>query len=542
MSKLRSVGLARLSAASAALLVAALPCLPALAQTAAAHPPVHFLVQAPSNLTAPLSGRLLLFLKAGHGDKAVDSDALNPGATWVGAREVHDLAAGVTIEIDPDAEDIAFPTPFASIPTGDYEVQAVLDVDHTYNYGGRDPKDWVSPVVSLTHWTPGESAEPTLPLTEHAPENADRATALAKAKAEVAESGAKLEEMQSPLLTRFWGRPIGIQAWVILPPGYTEHSQEHYPTVYWTHGFEGTIDSGLMAGMRIYDRMKAGKMPPMIWVMLDESCPQGTHEFADSANDGPWGAALTTEFLPYLEKKYRMDARVNGRFLNGHSSGGWATLQLEVNYPKIFGGTWSTSPDPSDFHDFTGPDLYAPHANMYRKPDGSAWPLVRIDGKVVATVKQFAQLERVFGPYGGQLTSFDWVFSPKGPSGAPVPMFGRVTGDVDPAVVAYWHDHYDLAHIVEQNWPALKADLTGRIHLTVGTADTFYLDGAAHKFEAVLERLGAEPHFTYLPGRSHMNVYVVGQDRYALFDQISAQMYALARPKAHWQAAAAATK
>ena len=53
-------------------------------------------------------------------------------------------------------------------------------------------------------------------------------------------------------------------------------------------------------------------MPPMIWVMLDESCPQGTHEFADSANNGPWGAALTTEFIPYLEHKYRMDARTSG--------------------------------------------------------------------------------------------------------------------------------------------------------------------------------------------------------------------------------------
>jgi enterochelin esterase-like enzyme len=542
MSKLRPAGLARFAAASAALLIATLPSLPALAQTPAPHPPVHFLVQAPANLTAPLNGRLLLFLKAGHGDPAVDFDTLHSGATWVGAREVHDLAAGTTIEIDPDAEDIAFPAPFASIPTGDYEVQAVLDVDHSYNYSGRGPQDWVSPVVSLAHWTPGVGTEPTLQLTEHAPQNPDRAAALAKAKAEASESGARLEQMQSPLLTRFWGRPIGVQAWVVLPPGYAEHGQEHYPTVYWTHGFGGTIDSALVTGMRIYDRMKAGKMPPMIWVMLDESCPQGTHEFANSANDGPWGAALTTEFLPYLEARYRMDARVNGRFLNGHSSGGWATLQLEVNYPKIFGGTWSTSPDPSDFHDFTGPNLYTPHANMYRKPDGSAWPLVRMDGKVVATMEQFAQLERVFGPYGGQMTSFDWVFSPKGPSGAPVPMFDRVTGDVDPAVVAYWHDHYDLAHIVERDWSALKPDLAGRIHLTVGTADTFYLDGAAHKFEAVLSRLGAEPHFTYLPGRSHMNVYVVGPDHYALFDQISAEMYAIARPDAHWQAAAAATK
>ena len=504
----------------------------------ATHPPVHFAVQAPSTLTEPLSGRLLLFLKAGHGDSTVDTGEMNPTATWVGAREVSNLTAGQTIEIDPDAENIAFPSAFAAIPTGDYEVQAVLDVDHSYNYTGRSPQDWVSPVVTLAHWTPGEGAEPVLQLTAHAPENPQRAAAVAKAEAEVKDTPrmAHMEEMESPALTRFWGRSTKLRAWVILPPGYAEHPQEHYPTVYWTHGFTGDLSSGLVTGARLYDRMKEGKMPPMIWVMLDESCPQGTHEFADSANDGPWGKALTTEFLPYLEARYRMDARPTGRFLNGHSSGGWATLQLEVNYPTIFGGTWSTSPDPSDFHDFTGPDLYAPNANMYRKPDGSAWPLVRMNGKVVATVQQFAQLERVLGPYGGQLTSFDWVFSPKDASGAPEPMFDRATGDVDPKVVAYWHDHYDLAHIVEANWTTLRPNLTGRIHLTVGTADTFYLDGAAHKFEAVLQRLGAEPHFTYLPGRSHFDIYVVGQDRYARFDQISAEMYAIARPEAHWKA------
>jgi enterochelin esterase-like enzyme len=119
-----------------------------------------------------------------------------------------------------------------------------------------------------------------------------------------------------------------------------------------------------------------------------------------------------------------MDAR-RDRFLNGHSSSGWATLQLKVNYPRLFGGTWSTSPDSSDFHDFTGPDLYAPGANMYRKPDGTPWPIIREGGKVLATLELFARLEAVLGPYGGQLGSFDWVFSPKADSGAPKPMFDR---------------------------------------------------------------------------------------------------------------------
>jgi enterochelin esterase-like enzyme len=507
----------------------------ALAQTPQPARHVHFIVQAPSDLTTPISGRLLLFLKAGTGDKEVDSNQTSPASTWVGAREVQSLSAGAAVDVDPDAEGIASPGPFVSIPTGDYEVQAVLDVDHTYNYGGRSLKDWISPVVSLPHWIAGEGAEPVLQLTGHPKEDPARAAFLAKNEARVVPGEVQLEEFHSTLLEKFWGHPVSFGAWVILPPGYAEHSAERYPTVYWTHGFGGKLQSILSAGLVIRDRMKDGKMPPMIWVMLDESCPQGTHEFADSVNNGPWGAALTTEFIPYLEHKYRMDARTTGRFLNGHSSGGWATLQLQINYPKIFGGTWSTSPDPSDFHDFTGPDLYAANANMYRKPDGSSRPLIRIDGKVVATMQQYALMERALGPYGGQFASFEWVFSPKSDGGAPRQMFNRTTGDVDPAVVAYWHDHYDLAHIVETNWQRLAPDIKGRIHLTVGTADTFYLDGAAHKFEAVLSRLNAEPHFSYLPGRTHFDLYVVGEDRTALFDQISAEMYAVARPGAHWQ-------
>jgi S-formylglutathione hydrolase FrmB len=283
-------------------------------------------------------------------------------------------------------------------------------------------------------------------------------------------------------------------------------------------------------GYLIYNRMASGKMPPMIWVMLDESLPTGTHEFANSPNDGPWGTALTREFIPYLESKYRMDGRPNGRFLQGHSSGGWATLQLQISYPKIFGGTWSTSPDSSDFHDFTGVDLYTPHANMYHRADGTPYSLIRDHQNVLATLEQFAKMENVLGDYGGQFASFEWVFSPRGADGRPLKVFDRKTGDIDPAVVAYWRDHYDLAHIVATNWNTLAPDLKGKIHLIIGTADTFYLDGAAHKFEAVLNRLNADPHFTYRENRTHFDLYDEGGDGMTLFDQISAEMYAVARP------------
>ncbi len=491
--------------------------------------PALFHVMVSPSLPGPVSGRLLLFMKQGHGDKSVEAAEFHPEAVWIAAQEVHDLAPGSSVEFDADT--LAYPKPFRDAPAGQWEVQAVLDVDGSYNYSGRGPQDWESPVVALDSAASG-AGEPVLTLDRH-PEPSPRQAA---AEALTGKPGvAEQFDFESPALSRFWGRPVSIRSWVVLPPGYTTHAQQLYPVMYWTHGFGGNLQYALRTGMDLRARMEAKKMPPLIVVLLDESCPQGTHEFADSVNNGPWGTALTSEFIPAIERKYRMDAKPSGRLLNGHSSGGWATLQLQINYPEVFGGTWSTSPDPSDFHDFTGADLYAPHANVYRKPDGAAMPIMRADGKVVATFEQFARIERVLGPYGGQVASFEWVFSPKGPSGAPEEMFDRVTGDVRPSVVQYWHDHYDLAHLAEQEWPARGALLQGRIHLYVGTADTFYLDGSAHLLDARLQKLEAGARFTYLPGRTHFDLYKVGEDRNGLFDQIGAEMWAVARPGLPWR-------
>ncbi|MFT4111533.1 alpha/beta hydrolase [Silvibacterium sp.] len=511
--------------------------LPTFSAHAAAGPHTFFSVTLGKEASAaPVSGRLLIFLTEGEGAKEVDDDPFAPKPVYVAAKEVADLKPGAQVEVDTD--DVVYPAGFSTLKAGDYQVQAVLDTRHTYAYSGRGDGDLVSAVTPLRGWTPGIGAEPELILNGNAtaekpaPRNVDAAN-------ETAEKAAHLEDFVSPALTRFFGWPVHMRAWVILPPGYAEHPNDRYLAAYWTHGFTGGLAYAKSTGGMIYRRMAEGKMPPMIWVMLDESWATGTHEFADSANNGPWGTALTTEFIPNLESKYRMVGTVKGRFLNGHSSGGWATLQLQVNYPNVFGGTWSTSPDPSDFHDFTGVDLYAPGANVYHRPDGSLYPLVRMNGKVVGTFEGFARLERVLGDYGGQIGSFEWVFSPRGADGRPIPMFDRETGAVNPEVVAYWGAHYDLAHTLETDWSNRGPAVKGKIHLYVGTADTFYLDGAAHRLDAVLTKLGGDAEFRFIEGRTHFDLYRVGDDRMGLFDQIGAAMWAAGHNGQKWVGPAA---
>lgn len=500
--------------------------------------PVVFHVSLGQASATSVSGRLLVFAKPlGPADKrpvaAVNMDQIDTHATAIAAQEVAHLDPGATVELDADVT--AFPTPFSQLKPGRYAVQAVLDRDHSYNYTGRGPGDLVSGVVEmdlpgdtaqlLTLGTAIPEADPLQPLF-NVPEALKQVYAAAKADIHPI-------DFTSPALSRFWGRPVALRGWVLTPPDYAAHPGQRYPTVYYTQGFGGSLRSLHDIAVARWDEMKTGKAPPMIWVGIDQSSPTGTSEFVNSVNNGPWGQALTAELIPDLERRYRMDAKPSGRLLTGHSSGGWAVLWLQVTYPKLFGGAWPTSPDPSDFHDFLGINLYAPNANVYRKPDGTPWPLARDKGEMLVALEDYTRREVVVGEYGGQLASWEWDFSPRGAGGLPVPMFDRTTGAVDSAVIAYWKEHYDVAERLRRHWPEWRRDLDGKIHLTVGSADTFYLDGAAHLLEATMKGLGAKTDFRYVEGRGHFDLYTVGADRWGLYKAIAWEMYALARPGAN---------
>jgi len=513
--------------------LAVFACLALIGAADGPAPPVTIPVTVAPALGDHFSGRLIVFAEQAKPDAkpadAVDFSPFEPTGASIAAREVSDLGPKTIAQIDGEAD--AFPAPLSSLAPGTYRVQAVLDRNHDYNYGGRDAGDLVSRVVEVT--LPGKL--PTIALDTMVP--AEDPTAMLarlspqeRPQVEAALAQLKPVEFQSTALTAFRGTPVAIRGWIALPPGYDGKTK--FPTVYSDSGFGGTLASERMQGARILAMMADHSLPPMIWVFLDHSGATGTNEFADSANNGPWGKALTEELIPALERQYAMDARPSGRFLTGHSSGGWSALWLQVRYPKLFGGSWPTSPDPSDFHNFTNIDLYAPGANFYRDAKGAPIPLVRDHGKLIATMEQFARAEAVLGPYGGQIASFEWVFSPRGADGKPVPLFDRATGQIDPAVAAYWRDHFDVAHIVTRDAARLKPDLAGKLHLTVGTADTFYLDGPAHRLEAAMKAAGIPATFTYLPGKTHFDLFARDGDRSALLKDIAWAMYAVARPGA----------
>ena len=119
-----------------------------------------------------------------------------------------------------------------------------------------------------------------------------------------------------------------------------------------------------------------------------------------------------------------------------------------------------------------------------------------------------------------------------------MPLFDRVTGNIDAQVAAYWRENFDITHIIKRDWKTLKPVLDGKIHLIMGDTDTFHLNEAAKLLEEELQKLGAKAQFTWVPGGTHFNLDRIGTDAMGLEKKIAWEMYAVARPNSKLKPAA----
>ena len=283
----------------------------------------------------------------------------------------------------------------------------------------------------------------------------------------------------------------------------TRKSPRRYPVLYIIPGFGGSYRTALA-----YQTGGPAAGPgetEFIRVVVEGECKWGHHTFADGATNGPRGTSFVREYVPLVDRTYRTIAAPTARFLTGHSSGGWASLWLQVSYPDEFAGVWSTSPDPVDFRDFQQVDLYRePPLSLYVDEQGNRRPIARRGEQPVLWFDSFGLMDDVIGR-GGQLRSFEAVFSPLGPDGQPSRAWDRRTGLIDPAVVRAWRS-YDIRLKLEENWATLGPKLGGKLHVWTGELDTFYLTGAVEKLASSLAALGSDAQVTILPGRNHANV------------------------------------
>ncbi len=435
----------------------------------------------------PVSGRIYLVLSKSQ------SSTITPEPRWVDpdpffSQNITTIKPGETIRLGNDLK--GFPLEnLEKIAPGSYWASAALDLNKAsrkiFSSEGNFYSKSVQVQIGQNSLLPTELVlnavfhEPAFPETELV----------------------KLAQMESNSLTKFNGRKTRIRAGVALPASYKTNPTKKYPVVYEIPGFGGNHFAALSSPVRGKTLLETEEV---VHITLDPDCPLGHHTFADSANNGPWGYALTQEFIPFLEKEFRLIPEPWARLVTGHSSGGWSSLWLQVKYPSIFGGVWSTAPDPVDFRDFQRINLYSPNQNMFKDEKGVSRPIGRKGETPFLFYKPFSDMEEVMAR-GGQLGSFEAVFSDRDAMGNPKKLWDRKTGVVDQFVAETWKK-YDIHLILENNWATLSSKLQGKIHVYMGSLDTFYLEGATRLLGDSLKKLGSDAKVELFEGKDHSSI------------------------------------
>lgn len=400
------------------------------------------------------------------------------------AKDVKDWQPGAKLILGEEM--LGFPVSLGKLSKGSYFVQAVVDFDKSDQHVIAAEGNAYSKPVRF-QLDPAKPAKIELVADQVYPPRQFQET-----------ERVKLVDIESKLLSAFHGRPIRMRAAVILPKSFVSNPDKKYAVIYEIPGFSGTHQAAHAAAERNGTDVASVEM---LYVVLDPTCRLGHHVFVDSENNGPCGRALVEELIPFIEKTYRGLGEARGRFITGHSSGGWSSLWLQITYPDFFGGVWSTAPDPVDFRDFQKVNIYEQGTNIFTDAAGKPRPLARRGGQVLLYYKPFSDMEVVMGR-SGQLFSFEAVFSPKADDGKPRPLWNRQTGAIDPVTAKSW-ERYDIRLVMERNWDALAPKLNGKVHVYMGSQDTFYLDGATILLKESLAKLGSDAMVAIFPGRDH---------------------------------------
>jgi hypothetical protein len=506
----------------------ALACSAGLAMLAAT-PAIgeNFRVTLPASAPdAQYDGRVLLILTPkGETEPRFQVSADYDAAQVLGVN-VEALKRGQSVTIDSKV--LGYPAESLSgVPAGEYYVQAVLHKYDTFNLSNgkvvklpaargagqnwrMEPGNLVSKPTKV-RFDPARSGEIALTLDTVLPPIADPKDT----------EFVRYFKFRSPSLSKFWGRDVFINGHVLVPKDFDKHPEARYPlAIFHGHfpasfgGFRTTPPEPNLKcepsarfnepcynrteqqeAYDFYKKWTSPDFPRMLIVEIDHSNPYYDDSYAvNSANLGPYGDAITYEFIPALEKKFRGLGEGWARFLYGGSTGGWESIAAQVFYPKEYNGAFIACPDPIDFRQNMVTNIYEePNAYWREGPFGRVPKPGKRNylGHVPYTAENENRLELVLGDKtrsGGQWDIWEAVYSPMGEDGYPKRIWDKRTGVIDKEVAAHWRENYDMRHILERDWKKIGPDLQGKLHIYVGDMDNFYLNNAVYLMEDFLKR------------------------------------------------------
>ncbi|HEV3412047.1 MAG TPA: hypothetical protein VG101_06190 [Puia sp.] len=483
---------------------------------------------APTLQQEVLDGRLLLLLSNNNKEEPRFQINDAAGTQMVFGVDVEGWQPGQSQLVDMRA--FGYPIErLKNVPAGDYYVQVLLHKYETFHlknghtvklpmdrgegqHWNMAPGNVYSAPVKI-HFDPAKSGEVDLHIDQIIP----------PIKEPEDTRYVKHIKIQSKLLTEFWGRPMYLGAHILLPEGWEEHPNVRYPLAIFHGHFPADFGGwrttppdehlpydtsvrfrianyGKIEQQEAYDFYKqwtGPDFPRVLAIEIEHANPYYDDSYAvNSENLGPYGDAITYELIPEIEKRFRGIGQGWARFTYGGSTGGWEALAVQVFYPDEYNGCYAACPDPVDFHHYTTIDIYTNKNAYYVESAYKKTPRPGERdylGHVMAEVQEMNQRELALGTRsrsGDQFDIWEAVFSPSDMDGYPKRIFDKYTGTIDSSVAGYWREHYDLTHIIQRDWPKIGDKLKGKIHIYVGTMDTYYLNDAVYDAEDMLKKLG----------------------------------------------------
>jgi hypothetical protein len=502
-----------------------------------------FSVTFPKEVSAqPLDGRLLLLLSTDPSDEPRNQIDDSPRSQLVFGLTVDGWQAGQAVVVDASAWGYPIRS-LKDLPPGEYTVQAVLNKYETFHRGdGKTVKlhmdqgegqQWNSSPGNLYSKPQKITVKPGgtiyVSLTEVIP----------PIPTPTDTKYIRHIRILSAALTKFWGRPMFVSAIVLVPEGFDTHPDARFPLIIFHDHFVTDFndfrttppDPDLkpdyserfhLAGYnriqqqeayKFYQQWIAPGFPRVLIVKIQHANPFYDDSYAvNSANVGPYGDAIENELIPAIEKQFRAIGQGWARFMYGGSTGGWEALAVQIFYPDHYNGAFAACPDPIDFHEYTNIDLYNDKNAFYIEGAHKRIPQPDMRdylGHTLITTEDDAAYELALGDHGRsgeQFAIWQAVYGPVGEDGYPAPIFDMATGEIDHKVAEYWRQHYDLEAILERDWAKLGPELAGKIHIYVGSDDTYFLNNAVYRMEDFLNSTKNPPYggeVTYGPRAEH---------------------------------------
>ena len=152
-----------------------------------------------------------------------------------------------------------------------------------------------------------------------------------------AQGRAECSVIKSTILAR------SVRYCAFLPASFGQDKAKKYPVLYYLHGLGDNEQSMLNLGGwdMIEELRRQGKVGDFVVL-----APAGGHSFYINSADGKvrYEDFLTKEFMPQMEKKYRVEGSRATRGITGISMGGYGALRLAFKYPNQFAAVSAQMP------------------------------------------------------------------------------------------------------------------------------------------------------------------------------------------------------